>query len=247
MPASDALPCAFERVRFAWAGADRPLLDDFSLAVAPGEVVAVVGPSGCGKSTLLRLAAGLLAPTGGSVRPGAPTADGCAFVFQAPTLLPWRSVRDNVALPLELAGLPPADRGPLVDAALARVELADAAELLPRALSGGMQMRCSLARAWVRPPRLLLLDEPFGALDALTRGRLQQTIQGLWADQRPTVLLVTHDIDEAVLLADRVVVVSGRPLCVAGAVDVPLARPRPAALRHDPAVGALARRVEALL
>ena len=240
----DPLPVALEEVGFRWPGQADPLLQGFTLRVEPGTITAVVGASGCGKSTLLRLAAGLLLPDSGRIRPGRMDRQGVAFAFQRPNLLPWRSVASNVALPLELCGVQGKEREARVAAALALVELEQAAALLPGALSGGMQMRASLARAWVVRPRLLLMDEPFAALDALTRQRMHAAFQGLWQDGRPTVVLVTHDIDEAVLLADRVVAVGGRPLRMVGEVAVGLARPRPTTLRHDPRLGALVGRIE---
>ncbi len=237
----------FDGVGFSWPGEAQPLLDGFGMSVPPGSICAIVGPSGCGKSTLLRLAAGLLQPAAGTVAPGRTAPGRTAFVFQHPNLLPWRTVADNVGLPLELLGVPPDQRRRRIADVLALVELADDDALLPGALSGGMQMRASLARAWVGAPSLMLMDEPFAALDALTRRRMLERFQRLWAQARPTVLLVTHDIDEAVLLADRVLVVAERPLQLRAQVPVDLPRPRPARLRHDPRVGALVEQIEALL
>ena len=230
-----------EGVDFRWGGDGPPLLEGFSLSCAAGAVTAIVGASGSGKSTLLRLMAGLATPTAGAVHTGAPGPGALAYVFQAPTLLPWRTLRENVAVPVALVG----GDASAVDAALERVGLADAAARLPRALSGGMQMRASLARALVTRPRVLLLDEPFSALDAITRRRLHGVFSEAW--RGATVVLVTHDIDEAVLLADRVVVLGGRPLRVRADLPVPLSRPRGAALRHDPAVAALIQQVEGAL
>jgi ABC-type nitrate/sulfonate/bicarbonate transport system ATPase subunit len=243
----DAQPVVFEEVGFAWPAAPAPLLRGFGLRCCAGGLTALVGPSGCGKSTLLRLAAGLLCPQRGRITPGQAGGEGLAMVFQQANLLPWRTVAENVGLPLELRGVAPAQRRSMVARALERVELAEVAEALPAALSGGMRMRVALARAWVQPPRLLLMDEPFAALDALTRRRMHQQFQALWEPSRPTVLLVTHDVDEAVLLADRVVVLGGRPLEVVAEVPVDLPRPRAPSLRHDPALGALVRQVEARL
>lgn len=225
---------------FAWPGS-APVIAALNLEVPPGQLIALLGPSGCGKSTLLRLAAGLLAPTQGRVEVGAGDR---AFVFQRPNLLPWRRVWDNVALPLALRGPVDAAR---VDAALARVGLREAAQRWPHELSGGMQMRASLARALVTTPSLMLLDEPFSALDALTRARIHQEFLTLWGALAFTALLVTHDPDEAVLLADRVVVLRGPPLAVALDVPVPLPRPRHPALLHDGRLGALVEQAVAAL
>ena len=214
-------------VSFAWP--DGPsIVSDLSLEIAPGSFTALVGASGCGKSTLLRLFAGLLTPDRGSVT--APAASR-AFVFQSANLLPWLSVTDNVALPLKLQGIDAATRRARAQKALARVGLSEAAAALPQALSGGMKMRVSLARALVNQPDLLLMDEPFSALDALTRKQMHQEFLALWQTLSATVLMVTHDLEEAVLLCDRVVVLAGRPLRIA--VDAPISVPRPRR-RHDP-------------
>lgn len=233
----------FEAVRFGWEG-EAPLLDGFDLTLDAGAVTAIVGPSGSGKSTLLRLAAGLARPSGGRVSGGEGER---AFVFQAPTLLAWRTVAENVGLPLELRGVRPADRRGPVAEALRAVGLAADGDRLPHALSGGMQMRASLARALVLRPGLLLLDEPFAALDAITRVGIREAFEAAWTAAEATVLLVTHDLDEAVLLADRVVVVGGRPLRVFDSFAVPLPRPRGRALRYDPRLERLVAAVEAAL
>jgi NitT/TauT family transport system ATP-binding protein len=231
---------------FRWPGASVPLLDSFNLALPKGRVSALVGPSGCGKSTLLRLLAGLVVADAGEVELGGLSSEpgARAFVFQAPTLLPWRSVEDNVALPLQLGGRPdPA----AVTRALAQVGLTDARGLLPHALSGGMRMRVSLARALVTQPQLLLLDEPFGALDAITRRSLQGAFSEAWARLETTVIMVTHDVEEAVLLADRVVVLGGAPLQVRAVHDVVRTAPRGPAGRFAPEVGAQVRLLEEYL
>ncbi|MDX2177454.1 MAG: ABC transporter ATP-binding protein [Candidatus Sumerlaeia bacterium] len=222
-------------------------LDALHIDVAPHEFVAVVGPSGCGKSTFLRLAAGLLEPTAGEIlvsgeppRRARETKRDIAFVFQSPTLLPWRTVEQNVRLPLELG---PRRRGAAAESVadtLALVGLADFAGAYPRELSGGMKMRASLARALATRPDLMLLDEPFAALDDLTRLQLQEDLLRLRARDRWTAALVTHNVSEAVFLADRVLVMSGRPGRVAAELPVPFAHPRGAELRADGAFARLA-------
>jgi NitT/TauT family transport system ATP-binding protein len=185
-------------------------LQDVSVEVRPGEFLAVLGPSGSGKSTLLRLIAGLDKPQGGTIATGG---DGhaVAYVFQDAHLLPWRTVVDNVALPLELKGIPKAERLRRARAVTEQVGLTDAAERYPAQLSGGMRMRASLARALVTDPSLFLLDEPFAALDEITRHRLDEQLRELWARRRMTVVFVTHSINEAAFLAQRAVVLSRRP------------------------------------
>jgi NitT/TauT family transport system ATP-binding protein len=229
----------------AFAGV--PALAHVDLELARGEFVAVVGPSGCGKSTLLRAVAGLVPASAGELRVaglapadarrarGHPPAPALAFVFQDPTLLPWRSVRANVALPLELAGVAPAARRAAVDRALALVDLAPAAERPPAELSGGMRMRAALARALVARPGLLLLDEPFAALDEPTRERLGDELLRLWHLDGFAALAVTHSLAEAVHLADRVVVLAGRPGRVHASLRVDLPRPRPPEVQTTPA------------
>lgn len=236
-------PLRIQQLGFGWETGGPLLFDRLDLQFEPGTVTSIVGRSGCGKSTLLRLAAGLLAPTTGTVDHGA---DSLGFVFQSPTLLPWRTVAENVALPLELSG-DRTDAGDRIGAALASVGLADSATLLPAALSGGMQMRASLARALVTRPQLLLMDEPFGALDALTRREAWAVVQSAWAEAAATVLLVTHDIDEAVILADRVLVLSGTPSTIAGDFAVDIRRPRSPRDRFSDGVERTSRTVEALL
>ena len=188
-----------------------------SLQVAQGEFLTLLGPSGCGKSTLLKMIAGLLGPTGGRIllsgRPlrGGQADRGLSFVFQEPTLMPWADVRANVRLPLDLAGQPRARAEEAVDQALRLVGLENFAGQRPRELSGGMQMRASIARGLVTQPRLLLMDEPFGALDEITRNRLDDDLLALWRQQGLTVVFVTHSITEAVFLSSRVIVMGARP------------------------------------
>ncbi len=214
---SPGLPLRLEKVskRFEESLA----VDDVTLHLAPGSFTALVGPSGCGKTTLLRIAAGLLPPDTGSVNP-APGTAGVSLCFQEPRLLPWRTASANVALPLELAGVPRAERRARAQEALARVQLPDSGGALPATLSGGMRMRVALARALVTDPRLLLLDEPFGALDEITRQELDDMLRALQEAHGFTALLVTHSIAEAVSLSDEVVVLSRAPGRVAARRDL---------------------------
>ena len=208
-------------------------LGPFDFELAPGEIAALVGPSGCGKSTALRLLAGLEAPTRGRVERASGRGE-TAVVFQAPTLMPWASALENVALPLELAGTPrPAARARAA-AALARVKLTGLDTAKPAQLSGGMAMRVSLARALVTDPRLLLLDEPFAALDEITRRALAEDVHQLWVQSKPAIVFVTHNVEEAVYMASRVVVMTSGPGRAAGGtvVDAPL--PRPPGFRTTP-------------
>jgi len=195
-------------------------LQPVDLTVEEGEFVTLLGPSGCGKSTLLKMIAGLLEPSDGRLllwrNPVSQLGQGAdsrqlAFVFQSPTLMPWASVQSNVRLPLELAGMPRAEADARVDDALKLVGLSQFAGALPRALSGGMQMRVSIARGLVTEPQLLLMDEPFGALDEITRHKLDTDLLALWAAKKLTVVFVTHSIHEAVFLSTRVVMMAARP------------------------------------
>jgi NitT/TauT family transport system ATP-binding protein len=196
-------------------------LDGIDLTVRQGDFIALLGPSGCGKSTLLRIMAGLAAPTAGALDWAAGEGrGGIGFVFQEPTLMPWASVLRNVALPLELAGVKRAEAEHRATAWLARVELGGFEHAYPRALSGGMKMRVSIARALVTRPRLLLLDEPFAALDEITRFRLNNDLLKLWQDERFTVVFVTHSVFESVFLAERIVVMAPRPGRIAQSLNV---------------------------
>ena len=202
-------------------------LEPIDLSVREGEFVTIVGPSGCGKSTLLRLIAGLSPPTAGSIV----LSDGfspprLACVFQSPTLMPWASVQTNVRLPLDLAGTPRAEANETTRHALERVGLQEFSRAFPRELSGGMQMRVSIARALVTGPRLLLMDEPFGALDEITRNRLDREFSELSARENFTILFVTHSIYEAVFLSSRVLVMSPRPGRIHAEVGIDAPRPR---------------------
>jgi NitT/TauT family transport system ATP-binding protein len=215
-----------------------------SLRIGEGDFVALLGPSGCGKSTLLRLIAGLDHPDRGMLSwdaGHAPAYGEVGFVFQDATLLPWASAADNVYLPLRLRRLPRAQATPLVQAALAQVGLAGFEAARPRQLSGGMRMRVSIARALVTRPRLLLMDEPFAALDEFTRHRLQADLLALWQAAGCTVVFVTHSIYEAAFLARRIVLMTPRPGRIAEEMVSPL-RPEPGT-RLDPAYAALVARI----
>ena len=217
-------------------------LAGIDLDIRRGEFLTLVGPSGCGKSTLLKLIAGLTQPTEGRVvaRGGRPR---IGFVFQAPTLMPWARVAANVRLPLDLARMPRATADARVAAALARVNLSAFAASLPRELSGGMQMRVSIARALVTEPDLLLMDEPFGALDEFTRQRLDGELLALWAAQRFTVVFVTHSIQEAVFLSTRVAAMAAHPGRIVDVWEIGEPWPRTDAFRLSPAFAAHAQRL----
>jgi len=239
--------------RFALRGEALAVLDDISLTVEPGEFVALLGPSGCGKSTLLRLVAGLDAPAHGALHANGEPIVGPdpsrVVVFQDPTLFPWRTVRDNVGLGPEAqrTGRDRASRDSAakrIDAALELVGLETFADAFPHQLSGGMAQRAALARALVNDPQLLVLDEPFGKLDSLTRIRMQGELVRLWQAARFSVLLVTHDVEEALYVANRVIVLSERPARIVAEVrnDAPYPRHR-----DDPKLVALRRKVLAQL
>ena len=238
-------------LRFGGPTSGLVAVDGLSLEVPAGSFTVIIGPNGCGKSTLLRLVAGLLQPTSGEVTlegAGPRAGDGrVGLAFQQPRLVPWRSTLDNVALPLEINGVAVAERRARGVAALERVGLAGAAALRPRELSGGMAQRAALARALIGEPPVLLLDEPFSALDALTRETFDAELQRLWLERRRTVILVTHSVSEAVSLADRIVVMTPRPGRVARVVEVDLPRPRTAELLGDPGAARLAAEVREAL
>jgi NitT/TauT family transport system ATP-binding protein len=229
-------------------------LEGLELAIGRGELVSIVGPSGCGKSTLLRLIAGLIAPTRGRLAvAGVPAAEArrrrlqIGFVFQEATLLPWRSVVDNIRLPLELLKIPRAEQERRIKASLELVGLAEYARLHPSQLSGGMRMRVALVRALATHPELLLLDEPFGALDEITRQRLNEELLDLWLRQGWTGLFVTHNVFEAVFLSQRILVFGARPGRVVAEVAVPLPFPRTPEVRATPEFARLAGEVSGWL
>jgi ABC-type nitrate/sulfonate/bicarbonate transport system ATPase subunit len=214
---------------FAGPGGPTRALDGLDLVAAPGEFVTIIGPSGCGKSTLFNLVAGLDEPDGGRI-----TLDGetgprlgrVAYMPQKDLLLPWRTVLDNVILPLEVRGVPRAEARRRASALFPQFGLAGFERAYPATLSGGMRSRAAFLRTTLAGGALLLLDEPFGALDALTRGRMQEWLLGVWERERRTTLFITHDVDEAIFLADRLYVMSPRPGRIAYTTTVPLPRPR---------------------
>jgi NitT/TauT family transport system ATP-binding protein len=229
-------------------------LEGISLQIGAGRFESFVGPSGCGKTTLLRLIGALDRPTAGRVvlrddhDAEVPAAGALGFCFQDARLMPWRTAVRNVALPLELAGQPPAARQSAAQALLERVGLAQFSHARPHELSGGMQMRVALARALITRPRVLLLDEPFGALDEITRAHLDDELRALWRDHGMTAVMITHSISEAIYVSDRVHVLSPRPGRVIESIDVDLPdEARTAALRGDSRFVALVTRAQAAL
>ena len=252
--AKAAIEVAKATVRFAADQGEVVALQDLSVSIGAGQLVTVIGPSGCGKSTLLRLIADLLAPNTGSVAVfGAPAeqarrARRLGFVFQDAALLAWRTAVRNVELPLEVGGRASRDRphrdpGELLDL----VGLEGRHHAYPQELSGGMRQRVSIARALVTQPQVLLMDEPFGALDAITRGRLNVELLNIWAKTGTTIVFVTHSIDEAVFLGQRVVVMSANPGRVHTEIDVPIGYPRTPDLREDSEFVAIAAQVRKAL
>jgi NitT/TauT family transport system ATP-binding protein len=242
----DAIGKTFASGTVALAGVD--------LTIRPGEFVSLLGPSGCGKSTLLRLIAGLAAPSSGTIDwpQSAYTAEGSpepalSFVFQEPTLLPWRTSAQNVHLPLLLAGVDRGEARERVREALALVGLSAFADLHPRQLSGGMKMRVSIARALVTRPSILLMDEPFAALDEITRGRLNDDLLALFARQKLTVIFVTHSVYESVYLSSRIVVMSLRPGRVTADIPIEVGYPRTEEFRTSAGYNERCRLVSAAL
>ncbi len=236
----DDIILAAEQISHVYASpsGDVAALDAVTLGVARESFVCLVGPSGCGKSTLLRILAGLLEPSEGrALLDGQPITRAqrrIGVVFQKANLLPWRTVYDNLVLPLELSGLPPDTRAERAAGMLELTGLSAFADAFPAELSGGMAQRVAIGRALIYHPEVLLLDEPFGALDALTREQMSGELLRIWARYRKTVLMVTHSIPEAVLLADRVLVMSPRPGHIIHDQTIPLPRPRTLDLMHEP-------------
>lgn len=226
---------------------DLPALGPIDLDVLEGEFVSLLGPSGCGKSTALRIVAGLAEPSSGAVHVAGGARRNIGFVFQEPTLMPWTSVRGNVELPLTLKHVPRHQASSRVDSVLAQVGLADFAEAFPRELSGGMKMRVSLARALVTDPDILLMDEPFAALDEITRFRLNNDLLALWRNLRKTVIFVTHSVFESVYLSQRVVVMTSRPGRIAAQFGIAAPEPRSEDFRTSQDYAAICRDISAAL
>ena len=253
---ASAVAIAFRQVRLAWGVKGRDpvvALDDLNGVFEAGKVTAIIGPSGCGKSTMLQIARGFVVPTEGEVRyvdrrtGHSVPAPVMATVWQSFNLFPWLSVLDNVAFGLSVAGVGRAERHAAAREALAAVDLRGFEDKYPRQLSGGMRQRVGIARALVMKPDILLLDEPFGALDAQTRLVLQEQVAGIVAATGCTVVLVTHSIEEAIMLGDTVFVMSSRPGRIVRALDVPLAKPRTLADMKAPVAVALFEEIYELL
>jgi NitT/TauT family transport system ATP-binding protein len=227
---------SFDRVTKAY-GQGTPILEDFSVSIVPGEFVSIIGPSGCGKSTLLKLVAGLSPVTSGMIAVDGMTPVNAreitSFIFQDPTLLPWRTVRKNVGLGLELEGVTRERQESAVDSLLALVGLEHVADSYPRQLSGGMKMRVSIARALASNPRVLLLDEPFAALDEMTRDRMNEELVRLYKEREWTVLFVTHSVAEAVFLSSRILVLAPHPGRLAHDIAIDLPEERTAETRRS--------------
>ncbi|PYE55978.1 ABC transporter ATP-binding protein [Deinococcus yavapaiensis] len=238
---------------FPTAGGETVALQNASLEIGAGEFISLIGPSGCGKTTLLRLMADLLTPTSGELRVAGQTPQEAreqrayGYVFQAPALFEWRNVLSNVMLPLEVMNFPKEERRARAETMLRLVGLEKFARSYPWQLSGGMQQRVSIARALAFDPPILLMDEPFGALDEITREHLNMELLRLWRDTKKTVVFVTHSISEAVFLSTRVVVMTARPGKIEGVVDVDLPQPRTAEVRETPAFFEAATKVRELL
>lgn len=238
-------------IRLGRAGEAFEAVQDVSFAIEPGELVCLIGPSGCGKSTLLGALAGHISPSAGTLLVDGAPVNGPhpdrGIVFQHHTLFPWKSARDNVAFGPKMRGVGKAERRKQADEILELVGLGDFACRYPRQLSGGMQQRVEIARVLINKPRLLLMDEPFGALDALTRIKMQELLLDIWGRVRTTIVFVTHDIDEALFLADRIIVMTPRPGRILEIIRVPFERPRAADIVVTPEFGRLKRHCLELL
>jgi NitT/TauT family transport system ATP-binding protein len=250
-PAKSGLTISGLEKSFAVSGAPLHVLAAIGLDCPAGSLTAIIGPSGCGKSTLLRIAAGLETADAGRIAINGESPDALrrggrlGIAFQDPALMPWRSVRRNVELPLQVLGRGLAAHRERVDGLIRLVGLTGFEAALPRQLSGGMRQRAAIARALVTDPELLLLDEPFGALDQILRRAMNLELQRIWLEKSPTTLLITHGIDEAVFLADRVAIMAASPGRIIRVIEVPFARPRPAELMAAPEFHRLADAVAA--
>jgi len=222
---------------------DKLVLDEISLDIQAGEFISLIGPSGCGKSTLLRLIANLTDVSSGALTSSSALdrEASLSYVFQEPTLLPWLTVAKNVELPLRISGIAQAERSAISERLLKSVGLSEAADFYPRQLSGGMKMRVSIARALSVSPSLLLLDEPFGALDEMTRDALNEELLRIREENTWTAMFVTHSVSEAVFLSSRIIVLSANPGCIAQQIDIPLPFPRTPETRHSEAFSDLVR------
>ena len=231
-PATASLVLRGVNMSFGADGESRPVLKEISFEVRDGEFVCIVGPSGCGKTTLLRLLAGLIRPSSGEIlfhgEPIKAPARDRAIMFQdySKALLPWRTVAGNIALGLEACGIGEPERSKRIDSLLAKMGLQESARHFPSQLSGGMQQRVQIARCLAQQPRLLLMDEPFGALDAFTRQNLQDEVARIAAEQRTTVVFITHDLEEAIYLGDRVIALASSPGLIVEMIEVGIPRPR---------------------
>lgn len=236
---------AFSQVHFSYG--DKPILAGLDLRVAKGEFVSLIGPSGIGKSTLFQLLAGLLQPNSGEIRLNGSSAQErlgqVGYMPQRDLLMPWRTVVENAALPLEIKGVPAREARARARAELPRYGLAEWADAYPGQLSGGMRQRVSFLRAVLLGAEIMLLDEPFGALDGITRMEMQEWLLEMWQQTGTTMLMITHDIDEAILLADRVVLLAGSPITRPVELPVPIPRPRTTASRNQPAFLAMRERI----
>jgi NitT/TauT family transport system ATP-binding protein len=243
-----------EKVSMVFYGSGEPViaLEKVDMRVPAGQFASIIGPSGCGKSTLLRLVADVTEPHAGTITLGGDTpraarhAHSLGFVFQAPTLLPWRSVKQNIELPLDVVGRSSAKRSTRSSAELIElVGLTGFADALPHQLSGGMQQRVAIVRGLIHDPAMLLMDEPFGALDAMTRENMNLELQRIWLEKRKTVLFITHSIPEAVFLADRVLVMTPRPGRILRTVKIAIPRARSLDVMTTPEFGAYVRDIRA--
>lgn len=240
---------AFAGVRFSYG--EKPLLDDFDVMVGEGEFVSLIGPSGIGKSTLFQLIAGLLQPQSGAIRVNGKLMENrlgkVGYMPQRDLLMPWRTVAENAALPLEIQGVPKKEARERVMAELPRYGLQEWAMAYPSELSGGMRQRVSFLRALLSGTDIMLLDEPFSSLDGITRMEMQEWLMTMWQETGCTMLMITHDIDEAILLADRVVVLNGSPITQPVELPVAIQRPRSSACRNQPGFLALREEIWELL